>query len=366
MYKISIIIPAHNEGKYIEECLNSIINQTFELNEIEVIMIDDASSDNTFEIMKCYSEKYNNFFAYKREEKSGSAGKPRNDALKYVHGKYIMFIDADDLYENDACEKLFNAIEKTSADFVTANAVYMSEDGLTILDTFMNPSQYNSQVLKISNIKDNVLPMSCSVCFKIFSTDFVRKNNLKFLEGVPAEDSYFSYSSLIKSRKAYFLNEIVYKYRRRYSENNLSTSTNFSADYFKKINSAYKAIYDKFKENNYIKYYDAYYINGLAYVLFNFITSNKLNANERIDTLEMLKWFIDVLDEIGIDACQIEGFDELKKIILDVKLGRIKETVYEIESFRKILIEYNQQEIHSYKNKFKENLKVIRKGDLSV
>ena len=111
MYKISIIIPAHNEGKYLEECLESIIDQTMDFREFEVIMVDDASEDNTFEIMKKYADKYENFMAFKRNEKSGSAGLPRNEAIEHATGKYLMFIDADDTYERDACEKMFNAIE---------------------------------------------------------------------------------------------------------------------------------------------------------------------------------------------------------------------------------------------------------------
>ena len=74
MYKISIIIPVHNEEKYLEECLKSIINQTMDFKDLEVIMIDDASVDNSYAIMQDYSNIYENFIALRRTEKSGSAG----------------------------------------------------------------------------------------------------------------------------------------------------------------------------------------------------------------------------------------------------------------------------------------------------
>lgn len=349
MYKISIIIPVHNEEKYLKECVESIINQTMNFRDIEVIMIDDASEDNSYNIIQNYSKQYNNFIALKRNEKSGSAGRPRNEALEYVHGKYIMFIDADDTYEKDACEIMYNAIEETNSDFVTANAANVEEDGKTRISVFMDENKYNNQLINMDMLKNDVLPMSCSVCFKIFSADFVKKNNLKFLEGVPAEDSYFSYSALMKADKAYFINKIIYNYRKRFSENNLSTSTNFSIKYFRNINLAYNTIYKKFKENGYIECYKIYYLNSMLYVLFNFITSNKLNEEEICEVINMLKWLFDVLDELKINLSNLDCDKEFLSLICEIKSGNVGQAYDILQSIKIRIKDYSKDEIRNIK-----------------
>ncbi len=358
MYKISIIIPAHNEGKYLSICLESIIAQTMNFREFEVIMVDDASTDNTFEIMKEYADKYDNFFAYSRSTPSGTAGRPRNEAIEKATGKYLMFIDADDTYEKDACEKMYNAIEETDADFVTANAVDMTEDGIKT-DIFMDSEKYPSQWIDIKNIKRNVLPMSCSACFKIVRTDFVKENNLRFLEGVPAEDSYFSYTSFMKSKKAYYLNEIIYNYRKRYSENNLSVSTNFSQKYFENVYSAYEKIYKEFKNNNYLEYYNAYYLNGLFYVFFNFLTSNKLDYDQRKYILGMAQWFFKILDELKIDLSLLNDTSGVVDMIISIKDNDIDKAINIFKEIEPKISQSTREEIRNLKNDLQERAKLL-------
>lgn len=361
MYKISIIIPAHNEGKYLDECIDSIINQTMDFKEFEIIMVDDASEDNTFEVMQKYANKYDNFFAYHREEKSGSAGLPRNEAISKATGKYLMFIDADDTYEKDACEVMYQAIEETGADFVTANSIDMTEDGEKT-DIFMSEEKYPSQEISIKTIKFSVLPMSCSACFKIFNTEFVKKNNLRFLRGVPAEDSYFSYTSLMKAKKVYYLNKIIYNYRKRYSENNLSVSTNFSQKYFENINYSYGEIYNAFKENGYIEYYDAYYLNSLFYILFNFITSNKIDKEQRKYILIMLKWFFDIYDLLGIKLKNLNDKTGVIELIEKVHANQIDEAVIISEKLYNDFNALSRLEVRSIKRDLQERAKVLERG----
>ena len=359
MYKISIIIPAHNEGKYIRECVDSIMNQTMNFEDMELIMIEDASEDNTYEIMKEYAEKYTNCIALRRNEKSGSAGKPRNEALNYVSGKYIMFIDADDTYVKDACEVMYDTIENTNSDFVTANAMNVKEDGKTEIRVFMDEKNYENQILTMEKLKKDVLPMSCSVCFKIFSTNFVKNNNLRFLEGVPAEDSYFSYSALMKAKKAYFINKVIYNYRKRFSENNLSTSTNFSKEYFEKINSSYNAIYKRFKENGYIECYKLYYINSMCYLLFNLMISNKLSNEDVIEIMGFLAWFFKILDELSIDLTKVKENREIIGLIECIKDNKLEEALNIFKNIRANFEKNTDIEIREMKIKLKNELILI-------
>ncbi len=357
MYDITVIMPAHNEGKYIRESIESIIGQTFGFNRLQLILADDASTDDTLKIMKEYESKYSNIKVITFEEKTGSAGKPRNEAIKCADGKYLMFIDADDLYELDACEKMYNCIEEKHTDFVTANSIDMNEEKQKYEKPFIDLEKYPSQYIEISSIKDDVLPMTCSACFKIFSTEFVKRNNLKFLEGCPAEDSYFSYSSLIAAKKCYYNSDIIYNYRRRYSEGNLSISTNFSFEYFEKINYAYNKIYEKFRENGFIKYYRAYYLNSVMYVLFNLIDSNKISNDEKIDVLKMIRWLIKLCEELNIKIKEVEdnsGVIALMNFVINEDYQKAIDLLDEISRKRSCM---TKEEDDEQKSQLKKRIK---------
>lgn len=357
MYDITVIMPAHNEGKYIRESIESVISQTFGFERIQMILADDASTDDTLSIMKEYEKKYSNVKVITFEEKTGSAGKPRNEAIKYAEGKYLMFIDADDLYEPDACEKMYNCIEEKHIDFVTANSIDMNEEKQKYDKPFIDFEKYPSQYVEISSIEKDVLPMTCSACFKIFNTEFVRKNNLKFLEGCPAEDSYFSYSSLIAAKRCYYNSDIIYNYRRRYSENNLSISTNFSFEYFEKINYAYNKIYEKFKENGFVKYYKAYYLNSVMYVLFNLIDSNKISNDEKVNVLKMIRWLIIIYKELNVkseEICDDSGVIELINFVIDEDFNKAINVLNDISKKRSTM---TKSEANEQKSQLKKKIR---------
>ena len=101
-YKISIIIPIFNVEFYIERCLFSIFNQTIGFENLEVILVDDVSNDRTHYIIEKYASRYDNIKYKILDENSGAAGKPRNVGIELASADYIMFIDPDDFFTNDA------------------------------------------------------------------------------------------------------------------------------------------------------------------------------------------------------------------------------------------------------------------------
>lgn len=109
-YKISIIMPIFNAEKHLEFSLNSIINQTIGIKNIQVILVNDCSTDNSHMVINDYTNKYDNFLAIHLEKNIGGAYGPRNIGLKYATGEYLMFLDSDDAYELDACEILYKKI----------------------------------------------------------------------------------------------------------------------------------------------------------------------------------------------------------------------------------------------------------------
>ena len=129
MYKITVIVPVYNSETYLRDSLESIVHQTMKLDDIEVIMVDDCSTDKSTEIMDEYTNKYKNFVSIKMNKNHEVAGTARNEGMKKATGKYLMFIDSDDLYVENACEIMYNAIEQKNADFIIGNYVNMDYDG---------------------------------------------------------------------------------------------------------------------------------------------------------------------------------------------------------------------------------------------
>ena len=109
---VSIVIPIYNAEKYIAQCLDSILNQTYK--ELQVIVVNDGSKDNSLNILESYANKYSNILLIKKE--NGGVSSARNLGLKYASGKYLAFIDADDYVEPDYIEVLVCNIEKYNAD----------------------------------------------------------------------------------------------------------------------------------------------------------------------------------------------------------------------------------------------------------
>ena len=117
-FKISIIIPVYNGEKYLPITLDSVINQTIGIENLEIIIANDCSTDNTKQIIEDYKERINNetnketIKSIHLVENMGGAFGPRNIALNHVNGEYLMFIDSDDTYPLDACETLYNCLWK--------------------------------------------------------------------------------------------------------------------------------------------------------------------------------------------------------------------------------------------------------------
>ena len=125
--KISIIMPVYNDGYVIEESLNSVMNQTLE--DIEIICVNDGSTDNSLEILKNYQSKYGDMIKIFNQENMGS-GIARNNAMKYAIGEYIAFLDSDDIFiDKNALKKMYDVAIKNKADMVSANLKVNDTDG---------------------------------------------------------------------------------------------------------------------------------------------------------------------------------------------------------------------------------------------
>ncbi len=325
MDKISIIVPVYNVEKYLKEALESIINQTYK--NLEILLVDDGSKDSSGIICDEYAKKDNRVKVFHQENKGLSGA--RNTALNNATGKYIMFIDSDDTFELNACEKMYNAIEKFNADYVIGNYIYIDEDGTKWSKAVFSEEKYDEFRLSIKDYDKSFYIMNSGVWNKIFRKTFLDSLQIKFEEGLPAEDAIFTTYCFIKSTKVYYIPSIVYNYRQRKSD---SISVELTHSYFSGINKAYKIIYNNFKNNNELEYYRYFYAKSMNYILYKFIDSTKIKKEEKIEIINEMKWFYELGFEIKVPTI----LKPIKYIIESIKENDYEQTLKYFEILSQI------------------------------
>ena len=125
MPKISIVVPVYNVQKYIRDCLESLVNQTF--SDIEIIIVDDGSPDESYKVYGEFASKDSRIRIIKKE--NAGVSEARNTGISVANGEFLMFVDSDDWMELDGCETLYNAYLKTNADLIVSDA-YTSMNGI--------------------------------------------------------------------------------------------------------------------------------------------------------------------------------------------------------------------------------------------
>ena len=317
MKKISVIIPVYNVEKYIEECIDSTINQTYP--NLEILLIDDGSTDNSGKICDEYALKDDRIKVI--HQINGGLGNARNTGLNNATGDYIMFADSDDFFTPNACEVMLNEIESKNADYVIGNYQNCTEESVLWEKPIFDIDKYKNFKLSIKDYKNSFYIMNSSVCNKIFKTSFLNKIGVRFEEGIPAEDAIFSTYCFMKSKNVYYISNVMYLYRQRVEASSISTSCSYK--YFEGISKAYKLIYENFKENDGIGFYRYFYAKSMTYILYKFIDSHLLTEEEKINILAEMRWFYKLSKELNVPACQ-ESLDLIITKIID---GEYKDVI---------------------------------------
>ena len=311
-YKISVITPVYNAENYLVECIESVINQTIGFENIQLILINDGSTDNSKAIMDSYSEKYSNIESYHLGESHGVGGVARNEGLKYIQGEYLMFLDSDDKFDINACEKMYNIIKENNADVITGNYKCMYENGQAWPSPILDP---NCQTKELKEANEEFFYLYCpSVCMKIFRTEIIKNNNISFLGGVAAEDAFFSSFALLKSQKIYYLSDIIYYYRRR-NKGKVSTSWARDKNYFDGVNYAFREIYELFKREDKLEQYKYFYAKNLLSLMYKIVDTKFITEEERSQLIQEFEWFFVLSKDLNIVFAQRTSQILLEKII---------------------------------------------------
>ena len=197
--KVSIIVPVYGVEKYIDKCLNSLVKQS--LKEIEVIVVNDGTKDNSQKIVDKYVKKYpDKIKSYIKE--NGGQGSARNYGLKKATGEYIGYVDSDDFVEKDMYKKLYNKAKENNYDIVVCGNYNVSEDYQNKnIDAFIN--NYNTDL-------ENIFFGKMAVWNKIYKRDILIKNKLEFKEKVWYEDLAFTLKAIMNSNTFAFIDEPLY------------------------------------------------------------------------------------------------------------------------------------------------------------
>lgn len=212
--KITVIIPVFNGEEYLERTLNSLVVQTFGFENIEVIITDDCSTDNTRSIMKDYSERYSNVKCFYSERNYGAAGKGRNVGLENASCDYIMFLDSDDEFAPDMCEVMYSAITDEDVDFVMCRYdMYVDGEFKGHNKSFLG--EYGERT-RIDSLMDNLEMIStCSnmvVWNKIYKKELLAANGMTFVDDRYNEDFLFENEVYLTAESFISLNT-YYGYR---------------------------------------------------------------------------------------------------------------------------------------------------------
>lgn len=172
---VSVIMPTYNCGKYIAQSLDSVISQT--VTDWEVQIVDDCSTDNTVEVLKPYLEKYPNIH-YCVLPKNGGPAVARTEAIRRADGKYIAFLDSDDLWTPDKLEKQIAFMEKTGADFTATGYGRMDENGNDLHTALIPPKKTNyKKMIRLSNPIGNLSVMYNQQVLGKFEVPPIKKRN---------------------------------------------------------------------------------------------------------------------------------------------------------------------------------------------
>lgn len=245
-YKLSVIIPTYNAENYLLEAVNSIKNQSLGFENIEIILVDDNSSDNTKAILKELSQEDENVKSVFLNDNSGTASQPRNVGIENASSPYIMFLDNDDIYYPKMCEEMCNAINDNDVDVVSCRYDINGKIPNSFLDNF-NPEKYDfkgkydneNDIIYLDSVKDfpNIMTLGhpTMIWTKIFRKSLILENDIQFPKGDLYEDVYFCAKSYLNAKGIIILNGFLgYGYQLRTEGEDKSTCQIFSKSMLQK------------------------------------------------------------------------------------------------------------------------------------
>ena len=249
MPKVSVIVPIYNVEKYLEKCINSLLSQTLE--DIQIILVNDGSKDNSGNIAREYEKNNKNRIIYVEKE-NGGLSDARNYGLKYATGDFIAFLDSDDYIEKNAYEEMYNKAIEENADYVECDFIW----------EFPNKIRVDKQY-PYKNKKEMLSFVRVVAWNKLIKRQLITDNNLEFPKGLRYEDVEFTYKLIpFVNKFAYVDKPFIHYVQREGSIANVQNER--TAEIFTVLDN----VIEFYKKNNiYEKYRDEIEYNYARYLL---------------------------------------------------------------------------------------------------
>ena len=337
--KISIIIPIYNSEKYIENCLNSLINQTFK--NFEIICVNDGSTDNTLKILKFFEKQDKRIHVYNQNNKG--AGIARNYGMEKSKGEYLMFLDSDDIFENIMLEELYLKIKNNDLEIVICNSINFENNNWKkkkIIKKFYDDILYNETFSSFDIFNDFFNKFIWWPWDKIYKKKYIENLGIKFQNLKSTNDLFFVASAVVASKKISFLDKILINHRIG-MKSSISNTRDKSWDNFyyalKELKKFIKekGLYKRFKKDfiNYVASFSLWHletINNTFCLLYQNLKKNWWNEfgvnKHNKDYFYNKNIFYKVNDTLKSELEIIKNINELK--MNDKKINNLQEKIF--------------------------------------
>lgn len=323
--KVSVIIPVYNTERYLSECLDSVVNQT--LKDIEIICVDDGSTDGSLAILREYESKDHRIKILTQEK--SNAGEARNFGLSQAKGMYLSFLDADDFFELTMLEHMYACAQNRNADIVVcemkqffdASGEYVCVDWHIRKDLLPTKS-----VFSFRDIQRNAFRCIVSYAWdKLIKRDLVIENVLHFQSQPVYNDAVFIYKAMISAGSITVLDECLVYYRKRSSKDAVTNSR------YEHIDCVYSVLRELKDHLIKIGLYERYKRDFACYAIhmMNHTYSSSINDPAVIKEIRnnYLLWLVE-FDIVGHQAYYYYEFPEywklLEKVQLQSELDRLR------------------------------------------
>ncbi len=320
MTSVSIILPVFNGEKFIKKAIESVLNQS--LDDFELIIINDGSTDSTSDIINSFEDNRIRII----NQNNKGPGQARNNGLKIASGDYIMFLDADDWFCEDALETAYFEAKNNNADISIFQIIkyfngQFSQNDWFNLNNF--DKSFENRVFNPHECKDFLFDISVSACQKIFNRKFLSKINAKFPTGIYFEDMPFFFYTFLKAQRISIIKKHLYV--RQKHDGSITESVDSK---FLDTVPAGQILMDIFIENGWYDMYKfdllAFKINGPRYALMAIEEKYRKDLYALIkndyESIKSCPYYSDYLENLGpvkkkffSDILKSENYDDFIK-----------------------------------------------------
>lgn len=218
MKKLSVIIPVYNVEKYLPRCLDNVVSQIN--NDVEIIIVNDGSSDDSYLLAKKYEEKNKNIYLYSKP--NGGLSSARNFGLKKSKGEYILFVDSDDSLASNAIEVILEKISSDNADVISFGYNFIKKKCILEYKRDLDSDKLSGEEFMMNELVNRNMFMAA--WSYVYKKGFLEENSLEFKEGILHEDEEFTPRVLLKAKRVSSIFLPLYNYYE--NENTITTKKN--------------------------------------------------------------------------------------------------------------------------------------------